>query len=188
MHVFGAKSSPTCGKNGFQESSRDHTGEFPVAAATIDRNVYVDDFVKSVDTQPEAIECYHQLMETLKLSGFILKKWARNCPEVLEVIPPEDQLESNEFTLSAESSPILVFEWIIAENTLQICRGPNKDCLQRSTATSRAIICVSSVFDLMGIFAPFTMRTRIFLNSFWVRFGHSWDETISEEDKRIFFE
>ena len=40
----------------------------------------------------------------------------------------------------------------------------------------------------MGIFAPFTMRMRMLLKSIWIRFGQSWDENISEEDKRIFFE
>ena len=107
-----------------------------------------------------------------------------NCPEVLEIIPPEDQLESNEYTLSAESSPILGLEWIIAEDTLQTCRGPNKECPKRSTATSRAIICVSSVFDRMENFARFTMRMRIRLNIIWIRFGQSSDGNISEEDKR----
>ena len=112
-HVFGAKSSPTCANYGFQQCGREYKSEFPVAAATIDRNFYMDDLVKSVDTTQEAIECYQQLMETLKRSGFTLKKWASNCSEVLQNIPVEDRLEANEFTLNAESSPILGLEWII---------------------------------------------------------------------------
>ena len=91
-HVFEAKSSSTCAKYGFQQGGRDNKRKFPVAAATIDRNFYMDDLAKSVDTQQEAIECYQQLVETLKRRGFTLKKWASNCPEVLEVIPSEDYL------------------------------------------------------------------------------------------------
>ena len=56
-HVFGAKSSPTCANYGFQQGGRDNKREFPVAAATIDRNFYMDDLVKIVDTPQEAIEC-----------------------------------------------------------------------------------------------------------------------------------
>ena len=81
----------------------------------------MDDLNKSVDTTQEAIECYQQLMETLKRSGVTMKKWASNCPEVLEIIPPEDHLESNEFTLNAESSPILGLEGIIDSDSLQVC-------------------------------------------------------------------
>ena len=68
---------------------------------------------------------YQELVETLKRSGFTLKKWASNCPEVLEIIPVEDRLEANEFTLNAESSAILGLEWIIGKDCLQVCRGPN---------------------------------------------------------------
>ena len=75
-----------------------------MAAATKDRNFYVDDLVKCVDTAQEAKECYHQLVE---LSGFTLKKWASKCHEVLEIIHSEDHSESNEFLLSAESSSVL---------------------------------------------------------------------------------
>ena len=186
-HVFGAKSSPTCANYGFQQGGRDNKKEFPVAAATIDRNFYMDDLVKSVDTPQEAIECYQQLVETLKRSGYTLKKWVSNCPEVLEVIPSEDHLESNEFTLNADSSPILCLEWTIDSDSLQVCRGPNKECPQE--ITQRVVLSfVSSVFDPMGIFAPFTMRMRMLLKRIWIRFGQSWDENINEEDKRIFFE
>ena len=185
--MFGAKSSPKCANYGFQQGGRDNKKEFPVAAATIDRNFYMDDLVKSGDTPQEAIECYQQLVETLKRSGFTLKKWASNCPDVLEIIPSEDHLESNEFTLYAESSPILGLEWITDADSLQVCRGPNKGC--PNEVTQRVVLSfVSSVFDPMGIFAPFTMRMRMLLKSIWIRFGQSWDENINEEDKRTFLE
>ena len=186
-HVFGAKSSPTCANYGFQQCGRENKSEFPVAVVTIDRNFYMDDLVKSVDTTQEAIECYQQLMETLKRSGSTLKKWARDCSEVLQRIPVEDRSEANEFTLNAESFPILGLEWIIDKDCLQVCRGPSKECPQ--DITQRVVLSfVSSVFDPMGIFAPFTMRMRILLKSIWIRFGQSWDEKIADDDKQVFLE
>ena len=126
-------------------------------------------------------------MGTLKRSGFTLKKWASNCSEVLQRIPVEDRLEANEFTLNAESSPILGLEWIIDKDCLQVCRGPSKECPQ--DITQRVVLSfVSSVFDPMGIFAPFTMRLRILLKSIWIRFGQSWDEKIADDDKQVFLE
>ena len=89
--------------------------------------------------------------------------------------------------LNAESSPILGLEWIIDADSLQVCRGPNKGC--PNEVTQRVVLSfVSSVFDPMGIFAPFTMRMRMLLKSIWIRFGQSWDENINEEDKRTFLE
>ena len=188
-HVFGAKSSPTCANYGLQQSGQDNKIEFLEASFTIDRNFYMDDLVKSVDTSQQAIKCYRQLVETLNNSGFTLKKWASNCPEVTENTPLENRLEANEVMLNAEppSSSILGLEWKVDQDCLQVCRGPEKEC--PSELTQRVVLSFfSSVFDPMGIFAPFTMRMRMQLKSIWIHHGQSWDERLNEEDKQIFMD
>ena len=187
-HVFGAKSL-ICANYGFQQSGRDNQVEFPEASFRIDRNFYMDDLVKSVDTPQQAIECYRQLVETLKRSGITLKKLASNCPEVTENSPPEHRLEANEVMLNADptSSSILGLEWKIDQDCLQMCRGPKKKC--PSEITQRVVLSFfSSVFEPMGIFAPFTMRMKMVLKSNWVDHGQSWDERLNEEDKQIFMD
>ena len=48
--------------------------------------------------------------------------------------------------------------------------------------TQRVVLSfVSSVFDPMGNFAPFTMRMRMLLISIWIGFGQSWDEKIADD-------
>ena len=188
-HVFGAKSSPTCANYGFQQGGRVNKVDFPEASFTIDQNFYMDDLVKRVDTPHKAIECYRQLVETLKRSGFTLKTWASNCAEFTESIPLENRLEANEVMLNAEptSSSILGLEWTKDQDCLQMCKGPDKEC--PSEITQRVVLSfVSSVFDPMGIFAPFTMRIRILLESIWIHHGQSWDERLNEEDKQIFMD
>ena len=188
-HVFGAKSSPTCANYGSQQSGRDNEVEFPEASFTIDRNFYMDDLVKSVNTPQQAIECYGQSVETLKRSGFTLKKWASNWPEVIGNIPLESRIEANEVMLNAEpiSLSILGLEWKIDQDCLQVCRGPNKGC--PSEISQRVVVSfVSSVFDPTGIFAPFTMRMRMLLKSIWIHHEQSWDERLNEEDKQIFMD
>ena len=51
----------------------------------------MDDLVKSVDSPQDAFTCSRELVETLKRSGFTLKKWASNCSKVLQEIPSEDR-------------------------------------------------------------------------------------------------
>ena len=128
-------------------------------------------------------------METLKRSGFTLKKWASNCPELTENIPLENRLEANEVMLNAEptSSFILGLECKIDQDCLQVCRGPNKNC--PSEITQRVLLSfVFSVFDPMDIYAPFTMRMRMLLKSIWIQHGQSCDERLNEEDKQIFMD
>ena len=186
-HVFGAKNSSTCANYGFQHGGRDKKVEFPAASFTIDRTFYMDDLVKIVDTPQQAIECYRQLVETLNRSGFTLEKGASNCLEVTGNFLLENCLEANEVILNAEptSSSILGPEWKIDQYCFQVCRGPNKEC--PSEITQRLVLSfVSSVFDPMCIFAPFTMRMRMLLKSIWIHHGQSWDERLNEEDKQIF--
>ena len=170
--MFGAKSSLTCANYGFQQSGQDNKVEFREASFTIDRNFYMDVLVKGVDTPQQAIECYRQLVETLKRSGYTLKKWASNCPEVTGNIPLENRLEANEVMLNAQptSSSILGLEWKIDQDCLQVCRGPNEEC--PSEISQRVVLSfVSRVFDPMGIFAPFTIRMRMLLKSIWIHHG-----------------
>ena len=68
--MFGAKSSPPCANYGFQQEGRDNKVDFPSAASTIDRNFYMDDSVKKVDSPQVAITCYQELVETLKRCEF----------------------------------------------------------------------------------------------------------------------
>ena len=110
-HVFAAKSSLTA-IYGFQQGGRDSELEFFDASFTIDQIFHMYDLVKCVDTPQQALECYRQLVETLKRSGFTLKKWASKCSEVTVNIPLENRLEANEVKLNAEptSSSILGVE------------------------------------------------------------------------------
>ena len=149
--MFGAKTSPACANCGFQQRRRDNKVEFPEASFTIDRNFHMDDLVKSVDTPQQAIECYQQLVETLKRSGFTLKIWPSNFREFAENIPLENCLEANEVMLNAEptSSSILGFEWKIDQDCLQVCRGPNEEFPLKITQIVVSSF-VSSVFELIG--------------------------------------
>ena len=72
-HVFGAKSSPTCANYGFQQGGRDNKVDFPSAASTIDRNFYMDDLVKSVDS-PQAAEVFRAEVNDGVEVSFVLGK------------------------------------------------------------------------------------------------------------------
>ena len=47
-HIFGAKNSPTCVNYALQQVGRDCGGDNGMVATLINRNFYMDDFVKSV--------------------------------------------------------------------------------------------------------------------------------------------
>ena len=56
VHLFGAVSSPSCANFGLRKTAEDHTKEFdPETIDTIRRNFYMDDCLKSVPGDDEAV-------------------------------------------------------------------------------------------------------------------------------------
>ena len=186
-HVFGSKDSPTCANYALQQAGKDFKDEFPKASEMIERNFYMDDLVKSVSNIQDAQKHYRQIVSVKSKSWFALKKWASNKPEVLEKIPEEDCAVSDFDSLDSEheTSSIIGLEWIILKDILRACIGSDRQIPEH--VTQRTILSfVSSVFDPLGLLAPFTMRMRILLKSIWIQYGQRWDESVSNEERACF--
>jgi hypothetical protein len=67
----------------------DESCSFPLAAAALKRDFYMDDFVRSEEDITIAIQLRKEMDELMSRGGFSLRKWSSNFPEVLEGVPPE---------------------------------------------------------------------------------------------------
>ena len=107
-----------------------------------------------------------------------MNKWISNNDEVNAVIPEDlksinktkqDDVESN-----AQGSSVLGLQWNVTDDSLQVCRGTNKEV--EAPITQRKILSlVSSVFDPIGLFAPFSVHMRCLLKNIWTTNGKPWD-------------
>ena len=61
---------------------------------TVEKNIYVDDLMKSVNSTEKAIILAQQLRELLQKGGFKLTKWLSNDREVLTAIPEGERASS----------------------------------------------------------------------------------------------
>ena len=145
-HVFGAKSSPTCANYALKRVAIDNEDEFPIAAKIIQNNVYMVDFIKSVETPEEAIEVFEQLQPLLSKYGFELKKWITNSDAVTNAIPEDLRSISNtkqvEVEPSNEGSTVLGLQWTIIDDNVQVCRGKSKEV--ETPITQRMILSLVS--------------------------------------------
>ena len=187
-HVFGGKRSPTCANNALKRVGPDNEEEYPIATKSIQNNFYMDDFIKSVETPEEAIEVLNQLHPLLSQHGFELKKWIGNDDAVIEAIAEDLKSISNtkqvEVEPSTEGSSVLGLQWTITDDSFQVCRGTNKE-VETPITRRKNLSVVSSVFDPIGLFAPFSVHMRRLLKSIWTKTGQHWDnevEPIEEEE------
>ena len=95
VHLFGGVSSPSCANFALRKTAEDNKALFePQIIHTVQRNFYVDDCLKSVNSDHDAINLVKDLTELLKTGGFRLTKWLSNSRQVMESIPESERATS----------------------------------------------------------------------------------------------
>ncbi len=94
-HVFGATYLPSIANFCVKKTAQGFGGGFaPEVVEAINKNMYVDNLMKSVDAPEKAIELSCQLRELLRRGGFRLTKWLSNDQKVLAAIPESERVKS----------------------------------------------------------------------------------------------
>ena len=178
VHLFGATSSPSCANYALRKTAEAASSRYSQHVTnTILRNFYVDDCLRSVQTEAEAISLVKDLKEVCSSGGFRLTKWLSNSREVLKTIPEADRAKDvRSLDLSQDPLPsdrALGMMWNVERDTF----GYSID-LHNKPATRRGILStVSSVYDPLGLIAPVILPAKqILQNLCQLRLG--WDQQI----------
>lgn len=185
VHVFGAKSSPSCATYALKKTASDNQNiASPEVIDAINRDFYVDDLLSSTSTVTEAVKLLKETKEVLATGGFNLTKMMSNEREVLSLIDSEDRapqlkdINPKEDILPSERA--LGVKWNAETDTLEF---QMKEMIRR--ATRRNILSVmSSVFDPFGFAAPYVLRAKVILQQL-CRDKLGWDEQIPEQQRRL---
>ena len=149
----------------------------------------MDDFIKSLATPEKAIKVFNQLKPLLSQHGFELKKCIRKKEAVTEAIP--EYLKSIINTKQVELEPntegfsVLGLQWTVTDDSLQVCKGTNKE-VELPISQRKILSLVSSVFDPIGLFAPFSVHMRQLLKSIWTKNGQHWDNEVEPGEEAEF--
>ena len=181
VHLFGGASSPSCANFALKKTAEDNKEEFdPVTIETVQKNFYVDDCLKSVKSEKEAIQLANQLRELLAKGGFRLTKWVSNSREVINSLPESERAASAK-DLDLEKLPVeraLGVQWNVTSDQFGF-----KIAIKERPATRRGILSVvSSIYDPLGFPAPFIFQAKLILQEL-CRKKLGWDDEIPEEDQ-----
>ena len=95
VHIFGGKDSPSCANNAVRRTASDHGSKFDEAVVEcVNRSFYMDDLLKSAETEEEAISIIKQLIELMQIGGFNLTKFQSNRKKVSDSLPPQNVSQS----------------------------------------------------------------------------------------------
>ena len=181
VHIFGAKSSPCCANRASKETAHDNEMKYSKLVTTVvRRNFYVDDLLKSTATVEQAINLSLKLISLLQEGGFRLTKFLSNRREVLQAIPEKERSAA---TLDLDLLPINL--------TLGLCWDAETDefyftsVSTEKPAMKRGILSVmSSLFDPLGLLAPYVLPIKALLQELW-RLKGDWDDEIQEQQLTV---
>ena len=181
--IFGAKSSPASANFVLQRTITDHAEEVgmqPAKVKTLHDSFYMDDFLRSERTASEAKTVRKGVTELLAKGGFRLVKWTSNSREVLESIPREEQAHPDLDFYGAH---------LPAEGALGVIWDAEQDSLgfrfrdSETPATKRGVLKkTASIFDPLGIAAPFLVRAKILMQKLWM-LQLDWDDELEGEER-----
>lgn len=139
VHLFGAVSSLSCANYALRRTAEDNAQQFPaIVVITIKHNFYVDDGLKSLPTEEEAIKFAQDLTALFNKGGFKLSKCLSNSHAMLQILA--DNIKAKQ---KLERDLDLPMEWALG---LQCCIQSDavkyKASLQERSHTRRVILSV----------------------------------------------
>lgn len=178
-HLFGGIWSPSCAQFALKQCLKDNVETYDAETiSTVDKDFYVDDCLKSIDTEEKAVQIVHQLRELLSNGGFHLTKWLSNSQAVLDSIP--------EYELAKAASLSFDQHQPVVERALGVLWRVDSDSFGFLTSncdkpfTKRGLLSfVSSIFDPLGIAGPYTINAKAMFQSL-CRLKCEWDENLPE--------
>ncbi|XP_053686315.1 uncharacterized protein LOC128735856 [Sabethes cyaneus] len=168
--TYGTKPAPFLATRTLKQLAMDEQALFPLAARAASEDVYMDDILTGIDDAEAALEMRVQLMEMLRKGGFRLRKWASNCPTVLQGIPEEDLAVIKADGYELDSDP--------AVKTLGLIWHPNRDVLkfrfkipelsQDERLSKRKVLSIiATLFDPLGLIGTVITTAKVFMQLLW---------------------
>ncbi|XP_067029999.1 uncharacterized protein [Acropora muricata] len=187
VHLFGARSSPSCSSFALKKTAEDNRKYFDAEIIdTVSRNFYVDDCLKSVASTAEAVHLVHQLPALLRRGGFRLTKWLSNHREVLASVPESDRAPSlKSLNLDLEMLPIeraLGMQWDTEQDTFSF--RTIRDVIVNTRKSILSV--VSSLYDPLGLAAPMILPAEPLLQKM-CKENLGWDDVICSDDLLHYF-
>ncbi|PFX13941.1 hypothetical protein AWC38_SpisGene21942 [Stylophora pistillata] len=186
-HLFGATSSPSVTNFFLRKTAQSYQEEFDKEIIeTVNRNMYVDDMMKSTSTTGKVISLASQLRTLLEKGGFRLTKWYGNDREVMAKIPESERAKSV-VNLELEQLPTestLGLKWNIEEDKFvwEVMEKMLQRVSQKPVTRRGIVSAVYSLFDPLGFIAPYAMKAKLLLQTL-SRKRLGWDDTLEETDK-----
>ena len=180
VHLFGNSPSPAVAIYGLRRAAKEAEADYGSDARNlVDREFYVDDALKSFDTEEKAISVLRRAQKMLAASNLRLHKIASNRPRVIEAFPPEDRSKDVEgLDLFADELPTqrsLGLSWNMHTDVFTFQIADQKPFTRRGVLSM-----INSLYDPLGFLAPVSVRERLILRDLTMQ-AEDWDTPLPKD-------
>ncbi|XP_055585281.1 uncharacterized protein LOC129738121 [Uranotaenia lowii] len=185
--TFGSTCSPASAQFVKNLNATIHAKDYPEASKAIIYDTYVDDYLASFSSRDEAAKIATEIRLINKNGGFDLHHWRSNSPAVMEVLNEKQSVDKKNLSLidSTNTERVLGLLWDPSTDELSFSTEMKPEVhhliQQNKNPTKRQVLrCVMSLYDPLGILAPYTIHGRILIQELW-RSKIGWDEPLKPE-------
>ena len=181
VHLFGAKSSPSCAAFCLKEAAKEFGKYFePNIARNVQRCFYVDDFLSCSRNCAEGIKLVEGMREIMAMAGFNLTKWQSTSAKVMESIPDshKGKAESDKLFGNDTENVVLGIKWSLAKDEFYF--AVEKLSEARKLTKQVLLSATNSLYDPLGFLAPVVLEARLIYRNA-CREQRDWDEQLSDE-------
>ncbi|XP_035980606.1 uncharacterized protein LOC118556656 isoform X5 [Fundulus heteroclitus] len=180
VHLFGAASSPSCANFALKQAAKDNSDLYhPDIVKTVQCNFYVDDLLKSVSTEQQAIELVKQVSSLCEKGGFHLTKWQSNSKAVIASVRKQDRARAiGELELDRDKLPLeraLGLLWSVEEDVFKF----NIIVKDRPHTRRNILSTVSSIYDPLGFLSPLILPAKLLLQEL-CKSKCEWDDRVPQ--------
>ncbi|XP_070531355.1 uncharacterized protein [Cardiocondyla obscurior] len=178
--TYGLACAPFLAIRTLQQLAEDEERRYPLGAAVLRRDTYVDDVLAGGDSVDEAAAALRDVRALCMAGGFPLKKWAASNEELLREVPMGDLSRPGVRSWSPQDChTALGLQWHPAPDVFSF----RVRTLPTDVVTKRTVVSQSArLFDPMGWLAPATIRAKTFIQGLWLR-GLDWDSPLADNDR-----
>ena len=159
VHVFGAKSSPSCAAFALKQTAKEFGKLFsPEESEMVFKCFYVGNWLTSVDYEISNRKMIDDLTNPLEMGGFKLTKWLSTSKLVMETVPQEERAkEIKNPCLTNIKNRVLRMIWNVKEDLIQFEVNAEDKVL-----TCQFILSITNcLFDPLGLVVPVIVEARL---------------------------
>lgn len=165
---FGLTSAPYLATRCLNKLADDEMERFPLAAAVLKSDFYVDDVMTGSDTLENAKRLQTELIELLETAKFKLTKFCANHNDLLSHLPAEDQEDCLQINSTVKTLGLI---WSPQLDEFRF----NIDPAQQRIITKKCVLSeLASIFDPLGFLGPVVVLGKIFMQTLW-KLDVPWD-------------